>query len=436
MEELLARIAERRATIGVIGLGYVGLPLALEFAGTFSRVLGFDVDTSRVVALNNGKSHIADVSDVRLARAVRDGLFVATTDFSRLADCDAIVICVPTPLNAEREPDLSYIKNVAQRVGAQLRPGQLVVLESTSPTGTTQELILPLLEAHGLELDQDFLLAFSPERVDPGTDHELSRIPKVVGGCSALSTRAACELYGAIVVSVCPVSSASAAETVKLFENTFRQVNIALVNEFAELCRYLDLDTNEIIDAAATKPFGFMPFHPGPGVGGECIPITPLLLRWKAQQRGFLSRFITLADEINSTMPAYVVGLVEEALKERAKELRGACVLLVGVAYKPGLPDMREAPSLDVIDHLQRAGAIVWYYDPFVPELRTHSGEVLQVTPLSVDVVRNADCILILTKHSMVDYAMLAREAQVVVDTRDALEPRMRSTAHAEVIEL
>ena len=369
IDTLEARIRERTATIGVVGLGYVGLPLAVAFAQEFPRVIGCDVNPKRAEFLMTGRSHIADVPDAAIAAIVERERFEATHELSRLADCDAIVICVPTPLDKSKDPDLSYIRGAAKAIAGAMRPGQIVVLESTTFPGTTDETLLPLFSNGGLELDRDFLLAFSPERVDPGGSFALCDIPKVVGGCSARSTEVATRLYASIIRSVHPVSSARVAETVKLLENTFRLVNISLINEFALLCTHLGIDANEVIAGAATKPFGFMPFSPGPGAGGHCIPLDPLYLSWKAKQQGFVSRFIGLADEVNSEMPAHVVERVVEALNLRSKAVRDAKILLVGVAYKSDIEDTRQSPALPVIDRLRERGAFVAYHDPFVPSL-------------------------------------------------------------------
>ena len=466
LEELMLRLEERSATIGVVGLGYVGLPLAVEFATSFS-VVGFDPNAKVVGRLSEGRSHIADVPDVSLREVLDVERFGATSDFSRLADCDAIVICVPTPLEKSKDPDLSYVKSAASSIAAHLRPGQLVVLESTTYPGTTDELLLPLLQQTGLRLDEDFLLAFSPERVDPGNSIKLNAIPKVVGGVSEASTRAACTLYGSVMQRVHPVSNSRVAETVKLLENTFRFVNIGLVNEFAQLCNQLSIDTHEVIEAAATKPFGFMPFFPGPGVGGHCIPLDPLYLNWKASQQGFLSRFIELADTVNSNMPAYVVERIAAALNEQAKAVRDSRILIVGVAYKDDIEDTRQSPAIAVIDRLRARGAIIAYHDPYVPlldfdfhdwpEWRSRETPIterrglrlagdsaikhrrrydaLESVELTAELVAQADCVVVLARHSNVDYASLARNARLIVDTRNAI-PRTISETCAQVIRL
>lgn len=468
LDELLARIRDREATVGIVGLGYVGLPLAVEFAQRFPKVIGFDMNPDRIECVNEGRSHIGDVSDKDLSEAtVARKVLSATTDFAELSKCDVAIICVPTPLEKSKDPDLSYVKGAAQQLAENARPGQLYILESTTYPGTTDELLLPMFQAKGLELDKDFLLAFSPERVDPGSGYALRDIPKVVGGTSELSTQATAELYASVVVSVHQVSNARVAETVKLLENTFRLVNIGLINEFAVLCHHLAIDTNEVIKAASTKPFGFMPFTPGPGVGGHCIPLDPLYLNWKAQQQGFISRFIELADQVNTQMPSYVVDLVNDALNARAKPVRDSRILVIGAAYKGNVDDTRQSPSIAVIDRLRARGAFVAYHDPLVsvldfdfhdwPEWRprveqkerralrvaqdSHFGrrrryDMLQSVPLNEEVLEAADCVVILTKHDDVDYGMIARHTSVVVDTRDAISVADRKNAKAQIVRL
>ncbi len=468
LDVLEARISERSATIGVVGLGYVGLPLAVEYGRVFARVIGFDMNPDRVENVNNGLSHIQDVPDADVAEAVRRETLIGTTEFAKLAECDAIVICVPTPLEKNRDPDLSHIKGAADNIAAALRPGQLVILESTTYPGTTDELLLPLFEKRGLALDRDFLLAFSPERVDPGSGFNITKIPKVVGGCSERSTQTACDLYASVIENVHPVSSARVAETVKLLENTFRLVNIGLINEFAVLCNHLAIDSNEVIRAAATKPFGYMPFFPGPGVGGHCIPLDPLYLNWKAEQQGFVSRFIELADEVNTKMPAHIVDLVTNALNDRAKSVRDARILVVGVAYKDNVEDTRQSPAIAIIDRLRARGAYVAYHDPLVPILdfdlhdwpewrprvelekdrralrvahgkafsRRRRYDMLHSVPLDPATIEESDCVLILAKHRDVDHTMIARHADVVVDTRDALSREDRSDAKGKIVRL
>ncbi len=370
-DEIKKLIASRSARVGVIGLGYVGLPLLVEFAANGFRAVGFEVDQKKAAAINRGESYIGDVEGRAVRELVAAERLRATTDFDELAACDAVVICVPTPLRKTKEPDISYILAAAMEIRERLRRGQLVVLESTTYPGTTDEVLLPMFEEAGLRLDEDFLLAFSPERVDPGNPQfKTDNIPKVVGGCTPDSTAAAAALYGAIVKEVHAVTSARVAEAAKLLENTFRAVNIGMANEMARLCYHLGIDTWEVIRAAATKPFGFMPFYPGPGLGGHCIPLDPHYLSWKARQHGFESRFIGLADEVNSGMPEHVVRLVWDGLNEEGKALKGSRVLVLGVAYKKDIADVRESPALSIIDRLRAKGAEVRYHDPFVGEVR------------------------------------------------------------------
>ena len=368
---LLDRLRSRCACAGVIGLGYVGLPLVVAFARAGLSAIGFDVDGERTAAISRGESYLGDVAAAHMRPAVEAGTFRATTDFGELVSVDTISICVPTPLHKTRDPDLSYVVAAVEQVAAHLRTGQLVVLESTTYPGTIEEVVRPRLEAGGLRAGTDFFLAFSPERIDPGNAEWTTRnIPKVVGGVDPQSTEAAAALYSLVVDTVVPVSSPRVAEMVKLLENTFRAVNIGLVNELALMCRDLGVDVWEVIDAAKTKPFGFMPFYPGPGLGGHCIPIDPFYLSWKARQSGFESRFIELAGHVNGGMPRYVVELVAEALNSRSLAIRGARVHLFGMAYKPNVSDVRESPGVDVAELLLRRGAVLSYSDPFVPAVR------------------------------------------------------------------
>jgi UDP-N-acetyl-D-glucosamine dehydrogenase len=442
-EELKQLISERRAHIGVIGLGYVGLPLAAEFARRDFSAVGFEVDERKAESINRGESYIADVSSSQVRELVESKRLRATTDFSHLKECDSIIICVPTPLRKTKEPDISYILAAAEEIKRNLRRGQLVILESTTYPGTTDEVLLPMFEETGLKLDQDFLLAFSPERVDPGNPQfRTDNIPKVVGGCTDDSTEVAAALYAQIVGSVHAVSSARVAEAAKLLENTFRAVNIGMANEMARLCYALGIDTWEVIRAAATKPFGFMAFYPGPGIGGHCIPLDPHYLSWKARQHGFDSRFIGLAEEVNSRMPEHVVTLVADGLNDARKSLNGSRVLLLGVAYKKDINDVRESPALSIIDRLRAKGADVRYHDPFIPEVsfdeaHTESGgEPLQSVALTDDELKLADCVVIVTDHSQIDYARVCQLSQLVVDTRNALGGDLRRTACARIIRL
>jgi UDP-N-acetyl-D-glucosamine dehydrogenase len=420
---LLSRISSRSARVGVIGLGYVGLPLAVEFARQGFHVTGFDVDESKTTRINAGTSYIPDVSESDLAEVVRAGRLSATTDMRRLADMDVIDIAVPTPLRKTRDPDLSYVVKAVEAVAATLKPGQLVVLESTTYPGTTDEVVQPMLEAGGLKADVDFFLAFSPERVDPGNEQFTTRtIPKVVGGIGPASTEVAAALYSAAVATVVPVSSTRVAEMVKLLENTFRAVNIGLVNEIALMCHKMDIDVWEVIDAAKTKPFGFMPFYPGPGLGGHCIPIDPFYLSWKARQTGFECRFIELAGHVNSSMPEHVISLVADALNSVRKSIRGSRVHLFGVAYKRDVNDLRESPALDILELLVRRGADVSYTDPFVPTFE-HAGHTLESVPFDAALsALQIDCAVITTDHRAFDYAKMAAALPLIVDTRNALK--------------
>jgi UDP-N-acetyl-D-glucosamine dehydrogenase len=419
LSSLLQKIHDRQAKVGIIGLGYVGLPLAVEFARAGFTVTGFEVDERRVAQVNAGQSYIDDISAADLAGPVGKKKLQATTDWSRLAEMDTISICVPTPLSKTKEPDLSYILRASERVRDTLRAGQLVVLESTTYPGTTDEVVLPMLAAGGLEVGRDFFLAFSPERVDPGNaQFQTHNIPKVVGGITAACGEAAEELYNCGVKRVLRVSNAQTAEMAKLLENTFRNVNIGLVNEMALLCRELNVNVWEVIEAAASKPFGFMKFTPGPGLGGHCIPIDPVYLSWKARAHGFEPRLIEVAQQINARMPEHVVERVATALNDQGKALRGARIHLLGVAYKRDICDIRESPALDVIHHLKRRQAKVVYSDPFIPSFREPG---LEMTAIAVSELPQADCAVIITDHTGFDYAAIARDAKVIVDTRNAL---------------
>ena len=418
---LLDRIRERSAHIGIIGLGYVGLPLAVEFARQGLHVTGFDVDASKTDQINAGKSYIPDVPTADLAAVVTSGHLRATTDMSELAMMDAVDICVPTPLRKTKDPDLSYVVKAVEAVAKTLRAGQLIILESTTYPGTTDEVVLPRLSASGLKADRDFFLAFSPERVDPGNQQFSTKtIPKIVGGYGPASAEVACALYGTSVQHVVPVSSTRVAEMVKLLENTFRAVNIGLVNELALMCRKMDIDVWEVIDAAKTKPFGFMPFYPGPGLGGHCIPIDPSYLSWKARQYGFECRFIELAGQINSAMPAYVVDRVADALNTIRKPINGSRVHLYGVAYKRDVNDMRESPALDILELLGKRGAVLSYTDPFVPEL-VHDGHTLRSVEAGAALAAKADCSVICTDHTAFDFGAVVKSGALIVDTRNAL---------------
>ncbi len=429
---LTDKIRNRTAHIGIIGLGYVGLPLALTFARNGFTVTGFDVNESYCEALRQGHSAIIDVSDGELSRSVTAGRFRPTSNPAQLRDVDAYLICVPTPLSKTRQPDLGYVLQAIDTLVTNWRPGTLVVLESTTYPGTTDEVLLAALEQGGAQLDHDFLLAFSPERVDPGNKkHPLHTIPKVVGGVSPASSEVACELYGTVFERVHPVSSARAAELTKLLENTFRNVNIALANEFAQICDALDVDIWEVIEAAKTKPFGFMAFHPGPGIGGHCIPLDPQYLVYKARLSGYEPRLVALADQINQEMPKYVVRKAMTTLNRHRKALNGARVLVVGVAYKPNVPDTRESPALSVIEELLEHGAEVSYFDPFVSTLTLENGHTLSGGALTPAAIEAADLIIITTDHDVPEMALLrealdnpeaARQlADKLLDTRNAL---------------
>jgi len=421
--------------VGIIGCGYVGLPLGLRFAEAGHRVTGFDTDPAKVEKLNRGQTYIQHIPQNKIQQFVQSKHFAATTDFARLAEVDAILICVPTPLDQRREPDLSYVEETARAIRPYLQRGQLVILESTTYPGTTEELVLPVLEetgmkcpvAHGPDNDQiatDFFLAFSPEREDPGNkQYGLAQIPKVVGGVNPPSGRAACALYAQIVAKVVPVSSTQAAEMAKLLENIFRCVNIALVNELKMLAMRMGIDIWEVIDAAATKPFGFMPFYPGPGLGGHCIPVDPYYLSWKAREYDFSTRFIELAGEVNTAMPYHVVDSVASALNERQKSLKGSRVMVLGVAYKKDVDDMRESPSLKIIEQLTLRGAKVDYNDPHFPEipkLRHYNFQGMKSVPADSKSLAGYDCVLIATDHTSYDYPMIVESSQLVVDTRNA----------------
>jgi UDP-N-acetyl-D-glucosamine dehydrogenase len=414
------KIRNHSARVAVIGQGYVGLPLAIEFANVGFRVTGIDLDEEKVASLNIGKSYIPDVDSRTVRHLIEDGHYRATADMSVLAESDAVVICVPTPLRKSKDPDISFVLTSSNEVKKHLHPGLLVILESTTYPGTTKEVLLPMFEEGGLKVGHDFFLAFSPERIDPGNaQFKVKDIPKVVGGITSECSWMAALLYGQIVSRVLEVSSPTVAELAKLYENTFRSVNIALANEFALMCRYLDTSVWEVIEAAATKPFGFMPFSPGPGIGGHCIPIDPIYLSWKLRLNGYEARFIALADDINRGMPRHVVELVSEGLNDRAKCVKGASIVVLGVAYKRGVGDVRESPALDVIKELQRKGAKVCYADPFVSSLASEGLEVEQVEA-SAEVLRGCDAALILTDHREFDYHMIVQQADLIIDARNA----------------
>ncbi len=426
LENLLARTRDRQALVGVLGLGYVGLPLSLAFVRAGFRVLGYDIDASKVAALGRGESYIRHLDGTALRQAVESGRFAATADASRLGEPDALLICVPTPLGADRNPDLTAVESTTRSIAATLRRDQLVVLESTTYPGTTEERLQPILEAGGLRCGDDFFLAYSPEREDPGNpDFATASIPKVVGGVDAASAELAQCLYDQVVVRTVRVAGTRIAEATKLTENIFRAVNIALVNELKMVYDRMGIDVWEVLDAAATKPFGFMRFNPGPGWGGHCIPIDPFYLSWKARQYGPAPRFVELAGEINLEMAAYVVGKLSAALEGRGRQLRGARVLVLGLAYKPDVADPRESPAFEIIDRLLDAGASVAYHDPHIPvapSMRTWSElPPMRSEPLTAELLAAQDAVLLITDHAEVDYDLVLEHAPLVIDTRGVL---------------
>jgi UDP-N-acetyl-D-glucosamine dehydrogenase len=426
VDALVARFTSRQATIAVVGLGYVGLPLALTACRVGFNVIGFDIDEPRVERLNKGESGIKHIAGAEIARVIEEGRFAATADFSRLVESDAVLICVPTPLTSHREPDLSYVESTARTIAAHMRRGQLIVLESTTYPGTTSEVLRPVLEREGLTSGVDFFVAYSPEREDPGNaNFGTSTIPKVIGGDGPNALRLADALYSQLVVRSVPVSSTETAEAVKLTENIFRAVNIALVNELKIVYGAMGIDIWEVIEAAKTKPFGFMPFYPGPGLGGHCIPIDPFYLTWKAREYDIATRFIELAGEINTRMPYYVINRLAEALDQRlGKGFAGAHILLLGLAYKKNVDDLRESPSLKLIDLIEARGATVDYHDPFIPVIpSTRAHPTLagrRSVPLDEATIGTYDAVLIATDHDGLDYRLIAKTARVTVDTRNA----------------
>jgi len=426
-DRLLDRIQHRRARAGVVGLGYVGLPLAVEFARSGLTCTGIDLDVRKIDAIARGHSYIPDVPSADVQELTAAGRLSATTDFSVVAGLDTINICVPTPLRKTKDPDMSFIVSAVDKIAAHLHSGMLIVLESTTYPGTTREVVQPMLEAGGLKAGVDFFLAFSPERVDPGNPTFNTRnVPKVVGGVGPESTAIAAALYRTAIETIVEVSSPQAAEMVKLLENTFRMVNIGLVNEIALMCDRLGLDVWEVVDAAKTKPFGFMPFYPGPGLGGHCIPIDPFYLSWKAKQHGFEPRFIELAGHVNGAMPHATVDKIADALNVHKKPLNGSRILIAGIAYKRDIDDMRESPSLDVMALLHQKGAQLCYADPHVPALAAHSwpgGYDLAARPINATTLAGVDCVAILTDHSAFDYDALVAAAPLIVDTRNAIKP-------------
>jgi UDP-N-acetyl-D-glucosamine dehydrogenase len=430
VDTLVARFRKHQAKIGVIGLGYVGLPLVRAVAEKGFDALGFDIDSAKVAVLNAGGSYIRHISAEKIAALRDSGKFAATDDFARLAELDAILLCVPTPLTRQREPDLTYVVRTTQSIAPRLRRGQLVVLESTTYPGTTREVLRPILEAGGLRSEEDFFLAYSPEREDPGNaEFGTSTIPKVVGGDGPHALRLACALYEEVVSRAVPVSSADVAEAVKLTENIFRSVNIALVNELKLVYEAMGIDIWEVIEAAKTKPFGYMPFYPGPGLGGHCIPIDPFYLTWKAREFGLSARFIELAGEVNTAMPAWVVDKTVAALSEHlGRALKGARVLVIGVAYKKNVDDMRESPALKIIELLEKRGAVTSFHDPYFPEIlptRDHPGFTgRKSVSLTEATLADTDVAVICTDHDIIDYRLIADHCPLVVDTRNAFASR------------
>lgn len=467
-EQLARRIANKEAHIGILGLGYVGLPLALAFAKSGFQTSGIEIDEGKVRSINQARSYIADISHAEIAQELVSQRFCATTDAAILKDCDCIIICVPTPLSRTNDPDLAFIESATATVKRYLRPGQLVVLESTTYPGCTDELVRKQLEETGLHLDLDFLLAFSPERIDPGNKlYKTSDIPRIVGGCSPDSTAVAAELYMQAVPEVHVVSSARVAETAKLLENTFRAVNIGLVNEIALMCYQMNIDIWEAIEAAATKPYGFMPFYPGPGIGGHCIPLDPAYLSWRGRQFGVESRFIEVAEKINAAMPDHVVQLVADALNEHGKALNGANILIMGASYKKDVADLRESPSIEIIQGLRSKKARVSYHDPYVPSIdfellqaklrremiysgvnrrerknpsgglsSRRSNDPLYSVALTDAALSLSDCVLIVTDHSTFDYEQIVHTASLIVDTRNAIPKNLARAGSARIVRL
>ena len=422
--DLIAKIQAHEARVGIVGLGYVGLPLVLRFAEEHFPVLGFDVDPAKVLKLQAGESYIRHIPAKRLRVWIKEKRFEPTTDFQRLAEADCIIICVPTPLTPKKDPDLQYIENTTDAISRTLRRGQLVCLESTTYPGTTEEILLERFRATGLEAGSDYFLIFSPEREDPGNPKYSTRtIPKVVGGITPDCLEVGTTLYGQVIDRVVPVSSTRAAELVKLLENIYRCVNIALVNELKLLGDRMDIDVWEVIDAASTKPFGFTPFYPGPGLGGHCIPIDPFYLSWKAKEYDFSTRFIQLAGEVNTSIPHYVVERIGKALNDRSRSIRGSKILILGVAYKKDVDDVRESPALEIMEILQAKGALLSYSDPYIPRLhkmRAYDFSHMSSLPLNEDVLKSQDLVLITTDHSSIDYQWVVDHASTIVDTRNA----------------
>ena len=429
-DTLLTKLSDRRAVVAILGLGYVGLPLAVVFAEAGFKVIGVDPIADKVARVNRGDSYVMDIPSAQLARLVDAGLIRATTDFAACAQADAVSICVPTPLRKTGDPDLSFIISAAESLSPYVHPGMVVVLESSTYPGTTRELVLPsLTAASGLKAGEEIFIAFSPERVDPGRkDWTTYNTPKVVGGITEDCSDVAAAWYSQALKTVVRVSSAEAAEMTKLLENTFRMINIGMVNEMAVMCERLGVDVWEVVEAAATKPFGFMKFTPGPGLGGHCIPIDPLYLSWKMKSLSYNARFIELASEINTNMPRFAVGKVQDALNDLGKPVKGSCILVLGAAYKPDIDDLRESPALDVIGLLMQKGAAVSYHDPYIPTIR-HDGWMLTSVPDYLAEARQVDAVVIVTNHSSYDYAALYDAAALIVDTRNALKTHGKKVA-------
>jgi len=422
LKGLKNKILNKKAKVGIIGLGYVGLPLAVTFAKEGFKVYGLDIDKGRISRLKNGKSYILDVPASDIKECMKSGVLTVSEDFSRIKLLDAVIICVPTPLYKTKEPDVSYIVAAVENIKKYMKKGQIVVLESTTYPGTTEEVMLPILESTGLKEGKDFYLAFSPERIDPGNKkYDTKNTPKIIGGISKNSTNIAKTLYEQVIDTIIPVSSSKVAEMVKLLENTFRIVNIGMVNELMLMCDKLGIDVWEVIDAAKTKPYGFMPFYPGPGVGGHCIPVDPIYLSWKARMHGFEARFIDLASQVNSEMPEYVVEKITEGLNWHDRPLKRSKILIVGVAYKKDVKDLRESPALEIIDILLKKDALVSYYDPYLPYLRI-GGINLKSVKFDRHAFQDSDCVVIVTDHSNIDYKFIAKNSKLVVDTRNVLK--------------
>ncbi len=421
-EALQKKIQNKSAKIAVVGLGYVGLPLAVEFANAGFDVTGIDVSVDKVKKINKGQNYIDDVDSKLLKSLVKSGKLKATTEYSAIKKIDCVSICVPTPLGKTGDPDISYMLSARDAILPHIKSPLLFVLESTTYPGSTNELIIPLMEEKGLKVGEDVFIAFSPERVDPGNPvYQTHNTPKVVGGVTKACTKIAAELYGTVIEKIIPVSSCTAAEMTKLLENTFRSINIGLANEIAIMCKYLDVDVWEVINAAATKPFGFMPFYPGPGLGGHCIPIDPLYLSWKLKTLDYKARFIELADEVNSSMPEYVIALISDALNDKAKSIKNSKILILGMAYKKDIDDLRESPALDVYEYLESRGAKVSYHDPYVPQFKWDGG-IIKSKAYSDKLIKSQDCVVILTAHSNIDYKAIVKNAKLVVDTRNATQ--------------